>query len=734
MAKPVERKNQTPKKQIRKGFVLPPIIASASSPISGFWQQALFIAVLGIIIYANSVVSHLEVKKYTVDAKIGASDTLGLKHVIFTFRGNKYCLLPTINKYALDDDIVMRLNEYVQQGFSGIGKIMVTDSYDSFFRSMGSEGELQGGRYRPLSIVTFAIEQQLFGDCFGNRYSEVGDSLRMLQKIGGINPTIINRLIVEKANLEGKISQTHEAIAVQRHITSVLLYILSVILLLFLLREYIFRYAPLSTIHHTDLAFITAIIFLIHPIHTEVVANVKSRDEILSFLFIGLTFIYVFKYFENKSGKKLILGAIFYFLALLSKEWAITLVALIPLALYIFRKNTIVESIKLSLPYIGVAVLYLIVRSLCVGKGKVGEITEVLNNPFVFATPIQKYATYIFILIKYIKLLIFPHPLSADYSWKTIPYNNFGDILVWLSMAVHIAIVYFFIVCFKKRNWMAFAIGFYLSHLLLVSNLIMPIGATMGERLIYHSSLGFSMMAAFLLLFIFDKIPMATNIKKYAFLVFIFMLIIPMGYKTIARNPDWETDNILFKHDAWVVRNSVLANGNAGKAFIEAAQKDTAARLALLDSAIYHLDVAIKFHPKYVNGYLNLGLAWFQKNDLDKAEYYWNLGRTYFPSHPFFRQSYDPALSRALLLRAQQEGQNGRIPQAIGFIARAVKYDSTNAELWYNYGGANFSIHNVDEAIKGWRNCIRLNPNNVEAKKGLESALAEKQQTISAPK
>src|SRR5688572_28273780 len=135
MAKQIPKKTQPQKKQQSASASV--VVPSPLSPLSTFRQQAICIILVGFIIYFNSF----------------------------------------SNKYALDDDIVMRLNDYVQQGFSGIGKIMSTDSYDSFFKSMGSAGELSGGRYRPLSILTFAVEQQVFGECHGNRFIEVKDSI-----------------------------------------------------------------------------------------------------------------------------------------------------------------------------------------------------------------------------------------------------------------------------------------------------------------------------------------------------------------------------------------------------------------------------------------------------------------------------------------------------------------------------------------------------------------------------
>ncbi|MDQ3111298.1 MAG: hypothetical protein M3R17_15530, partial [Bacteroidota bacterium] len=76
------------------------------------------------------------------------------------------------NTYALDDDIIMKQNMYVQKGISGIPEILGNDAYKSYYESMGVEQQLEGGRYRPLSVVTFAIEQQIFGECYGERYTE----------------------------------------------------------------------------------------------------------------------------------------------------------------------------------------------------------------------------------------------------------------------------------------------------------------------------------------------------------------------------------------------------------------------------------------------------------------------------------------------------------------------------------------------------------------------------------
>src|SRR5690348_7563981 len=74
------------------------------------------------------------------------------------------------NQFALDDGIVIIKNDYVQDGFKGIGKILSTDAYDSYYKHMHASQMLAGGRYRPLSIVVFAIEHQFFGESWPVRH------------------------------------------------------------------------------------------------------------------------------------------------------------------------------------------------------------------------------------------------------------------------------------------------------------------------------------------------------------------------------------------------------------------------------------------------------------------------------------------------------------------------------------------------------------------------------------
>lgn len=585
-----------------------------------------------------------------------------------------------LNEYALDDGIVIQKNEYVQNGFRGIPKILSTDAYDSFYKQMNAKEQLSGGRYRPLSIVTFAIEQQLFG-----------------------------------SNAKEK---PENDVAFVRHVINVLLYILSVIVLLYFLNTFIFKNLPL-------IGFISSLIFLIHPIHTEVVANVKSRDEILSFLFITLTFIQALRYVERKQLKHLLYGLICYFMALLSKEYAITLIVLIPVLLYITQSNTIKQSIIGTLPYFAIAVLYLFIRFSIVGKGGAVADPDVLNSPFKFATPSETWATEIEILNRYIRLLLYPNPLSSDYSYNTIPYTNFKDGMVWLSLFTNLTLVISAVVLFFKRNILSFAIAFYLLHLLLVSNIFMPLGATMGERLIYHSSLGFAIVIGILLnklagIGSSEQNKLDTRGKGFLICMLLTLVIVGWsGMKVIARNAQWKNDASLFITDASTVPNSALVNGNAGKAYIDMSEKppNKAQEKELVTKGIYYLTRAVEVHKEYVNGYLNLGVAYFKLSDYDKALENWNIAKRIYPNNPFLKRNLQ-LMGTVYYNEAMKKGRQQPI-EAQKLLEKAIEVDPTNSGYWYNLGGVCFTIGDFEKAKNAWTKTLQLDPNNQEAQRGM---------------
>ncbi len=519
------------------------------------------------------------------------------------------------NEYAFDDAAVIVQNEFVHQGFAGIPDILTKDAYYSYYNQLNSSDQLSGGRYRPLSLVTFAIEQQFFG---------------AVSK-GQTDSVIAYGISYDRqAQYEKRfITEMHI-----RHVFNVLWYGLLVITLLYFLRTIVFRDNPL-------LALIATVVFTIHPIHTEVVANVKSRDEIMSLLFICLTFIFAFKYDESKKKGLLLAGLVSYFLAFLSKEYAITLVVLLPIAFYIFNNYTIRRSLVATLPYLAVVAIYAIIRWKVTGPRNELSDTDIQINPYALASSTEKLATEISTALNYLKLLFIPHPLSSDYSYNQIPYKDFSNIQVWLSLAVHAGLLGAMVWFLKKRSIWCFAIAFYLVNLAMVCNIFFDIGATMGERLIFHSSVGFCIGMACLLYEGIGKVRAATA-RKYLLACAMLLIIVSGAYATIARNRDWKNNDTLYFHDVNVSPNSFLMNMNVAALLVNRSdfEQDQQLRLEHLHRAVTMFTKVLTIQNNYVLAYMNRAVAYLKLEQPDSMKA--NLDTIYklYPIHPQLPEMY----------------------------------------------------------------------------------------------
>src|SRR3954470_18409373 len=96
--------------------------------------------------------------------------------IIIGIVGFVFYITSVNNEYALDDGIIIHQNDHVIKGIRGIKGILTKDAYESFYRRMCATDQLAGGRYRPLSVVSFAIEQEFMGAYRTGLYMKVEDS------------------------------------------------------------------------------------------------------------------------------------------------------------------------------------------------------------------------------------------------------------------------------------------------------------------------------------------------------------------------------------------------------------------------------------------------------------------------------------------------------------------------------------------------------------------------------
>jgi protein O-mannosyl-transferase len=612
------------------------------------------------------------------------------------------------HEYALDDDIIVCKNQFVLKGISGIPEIMKYDVFESFYRSMNTTAQLAGGRYRPFAVATYALEQELIGTLHvPDSVTRIGDEQKKMQ---AMNQFLVQFFATSWDANHNKIQDKEEDINKDglwneydykikgmkiRHVNNVLLYALSVCIIFLFLSTFFFK-------DNKMMALLISLLFLAHPIHTEVVANVKSRDEILSLLFMVLTLYHSFMYIRERHYKFIIYASIAYLLALMSKEYGATLLIIVPLSLYVyFRKVNIMKYAPL-LAGLGIAfAIYYFKRSTVVIAGSPLQDTELLNNPYLFATEAQKSATQMFINLKYLLLLLIPTPLSCDYSYNVIPFREFADPFVILSALLIITYIVLFIRSIIKRSWLAFPIAFALLHLFLINNLFFNIGATMGERLVYHSSLGICILLVWGVNEIMKKLKVTNN---YAYAFVIIPIIALYSIKTIARNPAWKNDICLHLTDVKTYPESTMLNGNACTRLIELSEKPINEKMyiKLLDSAKTFGAKSLVLHDKFVNSFLNMGIIMAKENKMDSASYYWEKVRYHYPHHPQL-QAIDQSLTQSFYAKAMKyANEDKNLPMAIVELEKALKVTPKNAKLLYDIGGMNYNIKNYAKAKEYW--------------------------------
>jgi hypothetical protein len=232
------------------------------------------------------------------------------------------------HQMAFDDLQAIQKNEFVWKGIRGIPDIIKHDTYASYYKKTNTKNISPGGRYRPLSIISFAVEQEFVGT-WNKNVPE-----RLIWDVNG------NGIAEPDEDLnKDKILSPDDFFARGqglRHFNNILLYFIGIALIYIFLTQY-------AKFINPDVVFLACLLFTVHPIHTEVVANIKSRDELFSILFVFLSLLFAFRYINTKSKIDLFIFGFSFFLALLSKEYAILLPLLIIVSIVTLSKKSLNE-------------------------------------------------------------------------------------------------------------------------------------------------------------------------------------------------------------------------------------------------------------------------------------------------------------------------------------------------------------------------------------------------------
>ena len=503
------------------------------------------------------------------------------------------------------------------------------------------------GSYRPLLPATFAVEHSIFG----------------------FNPAV-------------------------SHFVNLVLLCVLIMLLYKVLRKIFNDYSPY-------IPFLILLLFELHPVHTEVFASVKSRDEILGLLFTSLSMLQTFKYIDNNNTKHLLLSGLYFFIALLAKESPACFVAIVPLTLYFFTTTDVKKIAIATVPYFLMIGAFVVIRGLILDKGA-GDVS-ITENTLVAATNFsEKLGTILIIQLKYLQLLLFPHPLSFDYSYNQVPITRLSNPFAIFSLLLLTAMFIYAVVNFKRKDVYAYCILFYFFAMGVTSGLLLQIGATMAERFLFIGSLAFCIVVVLLLARLFKTDLFSASYENSRNLSYVIIVIsVLYGVKSMARNEDWASNLDLFKSGVITAPNSWRSQNCLAVEYKRLAGIETNPQLQSQDNAeaIKYYDNSIAIYP-------------------DKADSHADLGAIYF-----MQKNYDSAivqLKRALQLNPNLANANANLGtvyltlqqyhNALGYYRKTVEVEPTNIIAQFNLGVCYYQEQKNDSALIAFKKSIEIQP------------------------
>ncbi|XP_048197088.1 protein O-mannosyl-transferase TMTC4 isoform X2 [Perognathus longimembris pacificus] len=436
-------------------------------------------------------------------------------------------------------------------------------------------------------------------------------------------------------------------------------------------------------------SLLAALLFAVHPVHTECVAGVVGRADLLCALFFLLSFLGYCKAFResNKEGThsstfwvllSIFLGAV----AMLCKEQGITV-----LNVGVPRSRGLLSRMAL-LTAGGAGMLY--VRWRIMGTGP-PAFTEV-DNPASFAdSMLVRAINYNYYYSLNAWLLLCPWWLCFDWSMGCIPLiKSIGDWRVIALAALWLCLIG--LICqalcsedSRKRRILTLGLGFLVIPFLPASNLFFRVGFVVAERVLYLPSAGYCV----LLTFGFGALSKHSKKKKLIATMVLGILFTNM-LRCVIRSEEWRSEDQLFRSALSVCPLNAKVHYNIGKNLADKGNQT---------AAIKYYREAVRLNPKYVHAMNNLGNILKERNKLEEAEELLSLA-----------VQIQPDFAAAWMNLGIVQNSLKRFEAAEQSYRTAIKHRRKYPDCYYNLGRLYADLNRHVDALNAWRNATVLKP------------------------
>lgn len=461
------------------------------------------------------------------------------------------------------------------------------------------------------------------------------------------------------------------------HLVNLLLHAAVTLLLYMVLRKLLEGVPRIET-----LSFVAALLFAVHPIHSEAVTSIAGRPELLAAGFIFAAWLF---HMQDRPAW----AAACFVLALLSKESAVVFVPLMVAGDYARGKWKPLwrYACALALALLFISVLWR------VQGGRFGEIsTHFLDNPLIALSRFWRILNALRIAWKYVGLQIYPVRFSCEYSYNAIAtYTDWRHTLPTALAAVIVVILWAWAAARRRSAWFL-AGAIYFAGFAVTANILMPIGTIMGERLAYVPSAGFCLLASLLWL------KLADRRTELAWVVLVVILA-ALGTRTAVRNRDWRTNFTLFAATVRAVPESARAHSNMGGQYMDQVN---------LELARQEFQTALRIYPDLPDALESYGLL--EAREGHDAEALGLLQHALDVTRTDSTRYVDRAVNlAAMYIKA------GKDDEALKLLNRAIQEAPGYARAWSNRAVVEYRRGEVSLARTDAETALRFDPYNSQA-------------------
>jgi len=493
------------------------------------------------------------------------------------------------------------------------------------------------------------------------------------------------------------------------------------------------------------LPFLITLLFTVHPIHVEVVANIKSLDEILAMIGIVGAMRAIQFYLNTNKSLHLLWGILIFAIGIYSKESAVVGIGIFPLLVYYQQgKFNMLKMSMCCAPLLLVAILFIISRDAVLSQYVQSAETSIMDNLIVKVQDDipSRFATSVMIVGFYIYTFFVPHPLACDYSYSTLEPVGVGHWGFLLSFIICLGGFIYAVWKLKDRSKIGFGILWFFITFSIASNVFFLIGTSFGERLFFTPSLGMCILTVGILAHFFKKessLSFIQNIKASPVLWGIVLLVsVIYSFKTFSRNKDWKNDYLLFSRDIEYNPNSThllfymgnhlpsndrkevltyqLADlGYTQQQINDSSSKEVAKSIGYFTNAIDILNKAdlpenLKHHARLpADGYNQLGKAYFLSGQLDLALKYYSIAYKDDTTSGIYTNNMGTVYF-----------QRRQFNEALPYFNKAHSLDNSEADFMNNIGCVYGETQKADSAIYWFRKASAADSLDVKSLQFLE--------------